>query len=77
MEHFFELPVIYNGMEQQLKGRLVTFAYEYKYYIQANGSELIFELDDSNNFRVVSGKENKMDVSLVQAIIASLEALRS
>ena len=77
MEHFFELPVNYNGIEQQLKGRLVTFAYEYKYYIQANGRELIFELDDSNNFRVISDKEKDIDVGWIECIVASLEELRS
>ncbi|WP_118976321.1 hypothetical protein [Taibaiella koreensis] len=79
MEHFFELPVNHNGEELLLKGRLVTFAYTYKFYVMVNGRELVFERDDSGEFRALvqavdSGSE--IDASFIHNIIVVLEAVQ-
>jgi len=79
MEHFLELPINYKDQELLLKVRLVTFAYEYKFYIMVEGQELIFERDDSGAFRVivpqtVSGKEN--DRELLRCIAEVLESIQ-
>lgn len=76
MEHYFELPLNYRGEERVLKGRLVTFAYNYKFYIVVDGKELVFERDDEHNFRVVSTEahyETGIDQGLLACIIEALE----
>jgi len=80
MEHFFELPVSYKDTELTLKGRLVTFAYSYKFFIIAEGKELVFERDDDQQFRVLSGAPGQgpeLDPALLQAIIEVLEKVQS
>ncbi len=59
MEHFFVLPVNYKGEALNIKSRLVTFGYVYKFYIIVNGSELVFEKDDEQNYRVIVVDKNK------------------
>ena len=80
MEHFFELPVLYKNKELTLKGRLVTFAYSYKFFIIAEGKELVFERDEDQHFRVLSGTPGpgpESDPELIQAIIEVLEKVQS
>lgn len=78
MEHYFELPLIYRDEQLILKGRLVTFAYSYKFYIIANGQELIFEKDDAGAFRVISDQKHpKIDRELISCIIDALEKISS
>ncbi|AHF17123.1 hypothetical protein [Niabella soli] len=78
MEHFFDLPVLYKGEELLLKGRLVTFAYSYKFFVVVNGKELTFERDDERVFRVLSGAGedvSTIDRELVQQIISALNKI--
>ncbi|MCF3108787.1 hypothetical protein LL912_08350 [Niabella sp. CC-SYL272] len=80
MEHFFELPVMYKDEELLLKGRLVTFAYTYKFYVIVHGQELIFERDDEQKFRVLSGindNQPQIDPGLVAQIVMVLNQLQS
>jgi hypothetical protein len=75
MEHFFELPVNYKGEELSLKGRLVTFAYVYRFYIIAQGKELIFERDDEHQCRVLATDNERtqiVDPHLLEEIIRVL-----
>lgn len=82
MEHYFELPVTYKNENLLLRGRLVTFAYDYKFYVNVQGQELIFERDDEGNFRVIAPQSDtqkpverdlveKITISLLQVIQAS------
>lgn len=77
MEHYFELPITHNREILNLKGRLVTFAYTYKFYIVVDGQELIFEKDDEGGFRVVTDNaSNKpVDTGLLSEIITVLKGL--
>ena len=78
MEHFFELPVTYKGEELELKSRLVTFGYVYKFHIIVGGRELVFEKDDEQNYRVLApagDAESSADKELMEAIIASLKQI--
>ena len=75
MEHYFNLPVSVNGENQSFKGRLVTFGYVYKYYIIADGQELVFEKDEEQQYRVLSGEDTKgkpVSPAIIQAIITAL-----
>lgn len=77
MEHFFELPVPYKGEELLLKGRLVTFAYSYKFYVVVNGHELVFERDDAHQFRVLNTQDHPVEIDreLIEQIIMMLQKL--
>ena len=76
MEHFFDLPVIYKDEELNLRARLVTFGYSYKFYIVVDKFELEVERDDQMNFRVLNyDTDVKIDIVLLEAIITSLEKL--
>lgn len=75
MEHYFELPVTYKNENLLLRGRLVTFAYDYKFYVNVQGQELTFERDDEGNFSVIapqSDTQKPVERDLVEKITASL-----
>jgi len=78
MEHFFDLPVSYQNEELNLRGRLVTFGYAYKFYVIIEGQELVFERDDEMNYRAINGDEHSKTISaeLIEAVIASLQKIK-
>jgi len=53
MEHQFELPVTYKGQEYLFNGRLATFTYGYKFFVDINGHEITFERDDEGELRAI------------------------
>jgi hypothetical protein len=75
MEHFFTLPVTYQGMDYEYKARLVTFGYSFKFHVMVDKRELIFERDDEMNLRALDADpgQEPMDPSLLAAIAAALE----
>jgi len=78
MEHYFELPVNYEGIEQSFKGRLVTFGYDYKFYIVVNGHEIVFESDEDGSYRAItksSDSKRPVDTKLLEAIILALHQI--
>ncbi len=78
MEHFFNLPVTYDGVDYEFTGRLVTFGFTYKFHIMIEKKEIIFERDDDMNFRAINlHPENDARISkpLLEAVIAQLEKL--
>ncbi|HEX7755882.1 MAG TPA: hypothetical protein VF421_11090 [Niabella sp.] len=78
MEHFFELPITHRGAQLTFKGRLVTFAYNYKFFIIAESQELVFEKDDEGEFRVLSDhKQTEIDQELLSTIVHALENISS
>lgn len=79
MNEEFEIPVDYNGKELTFKGLLLNFGYTHKIQVDVNGIDVIFEPDEERNYRIVvdpdhlEGKK-KLDVNLLQAILATLES---
>lgn len=68
----FELPVTYKGKELVFNGRLATFTYGYKLYVDVNGCELIIERDDQGDLRAIVpeiSSEPTIEKELVEAII--------
>ncbi|MCT3897362.1 hypothetical protein HZQ13_04545 [Elizabethkingia anophelis] len=75
VEDYFNLPVEYNNEELIFKIRLITFKYGYKFYININEQELIFENDDEGDLRVIVPNNNStsnIDKNLVGAVIKLL-----
>ncbi|MBV4358766.1 hypothetical protein [Pinibacter aurantiacus] len=78
MEHYFELPVNCEGQEQNFKGRLVTFGYDYKFYIVVAGEEIVFERDEHGYFHTISNPirtPDRNNTILLEAIVRSLQQL--
>lgn len=77
MEMSFELPVMYKGEEREYKARAVVYGYTYRFYILVDDTELIFEKDDEQQFRVLqeSPGTTPPDPALLSAIIDSLQQL--
>lgn len=82
MEHYFVLPVTYNGEVRNYNGRLVTFGYTYRFYIVVDGQEFVFEKDDEGQYRVFAERRNEdhksgkeIDTILIQTIIIALTSL--
>jgi len=78
MEHYFELPVRYKNEEFIFRGRLQAFAYDYKFYIDINNQEIIFENDDAGSLRAVipyNVKKPEIDQALLISIIDVLKNL--
>lgn len=71
MEHQFELPVIYKNKEYLFNGRLATFTYGYKFYVDINDNEVIFERDDEGELRALlpdSTAETAVEKGLIEAV---------
>ena len=78
MEHYFQLPVSFKGEEKSFYGRLVTFAYDYKFFVNVDGQEIIFEPDNERNLRALDERTSAklIDIDLVKQIGNILEKLR-
>ncbi|MCJ7935896.1 MAG: hypothetical protein MUW56_20280 [Chryseobacterium sp.] len=68
----FELPVTYKGQELIFNGRLATFTYGYKLYVDIYGNEVVFERDDEGNLRAVlpdASSNPVIEKELIESII--------
>lgn len=78
MEHFFELPINYQGEERLFKTRLVTFGYAYKFYVVIDGKELVVERDDDQNYKTILTDpfaRQGFDPGLIKVIVECLQKL--
>lgn len=75
----FEIPVTYKGKELLFNGRLATFTYGYKLYVDVHGNEIVFERDDEGNLRAVLpdiSSEKTIEKELIEAIIQVFNDLK-
>ncbi|HLY72338.1 MAG TPA: hypothetical protein VKR53_21555 [Puia sp.] len=72
------IPVNYRGEERSFEAELQVWQYGYRFIVPVDGMELVFERDDSGDYRAiaseVSGGELP-DRELVQAIAEVLQTL--
>jgi hypothetical protein len=54
MEHYFELPVAYDGAEHRFRARLRTFGYSYTFYVIVDGKEWTFEKEEAHMMQLTS-----------------------
>jgi hypothetical protein len=78
MDEQFELPVQYKGQKLMLKASLLVTGYTYKFMVEVDGEEVIFEPDEEKNYRAVIPNDNiatrkNFDVELLKSIAASIE----
>jgi len=79
MDESFDLPVTYNGKEEQFPAKLVKFGYSYRIEVEIDESIILFEPDEERNWRAQSigdmEKNKKITTGLLQAIVHSLEEI--
>ena len=78
MNETVTLPIEYKGEIIELPLTIVPLGYTYQLHVQLNEKKLVFEKDDEGQYRVIdlSGDLDKDHKNLVQAILATLEALK-
>lgn len=77
-EHSFLLPVDYKGDELELEMTLQSSGYASRFVVTIYEHPLIFERDDSGEFRVINYEPDKqplIDKALFEAVIRSLEMI--
>ncbi|PXW17782.1 hypothetical protein C8D70_101104 [Chryseobacterium sp. CBTAP 102] len=75
----FEVPVTYKGKDMIFNGKLATFSYGYKLYVDVNGIEVIIERDDHGDLRALlpdAASEKDIDKGLIEAIIEVFKELQ-
>lgn len=68
----FELPVTYKGKDLLFNVRLATFTYGYKFYVEIEDNEVVFERDDEGNLRAIIPETTSgtvIEKGLIEAII--------
>jgi hypothetical protein len=74
MEEIFILPVKHQGKTMEFEARLVVLGYTHKFLVDVNGTEVVFEPDESREYRAIlkdpEGQfgSRQMDSSLLEAI---------
>ncbi len=58
MEHYFELPIAYDGAQHRFRARLTTFGYSYTFYVILDGKEWTFEKDEAHDIQLTCPKSN-------------------
>jgi hypothetical protein len=78
MEEVLYIPVDYAGVEREFEARVQVWQYGHRWFIWVEGVELVFERDDSGEYRALTpeGYTGKLpDRGLVEAIAGVLDAL--
>ncbi|MCD9616108.1 hypothetical protein [Chryseobacterium gleum] len=75
----FEVPVTYKGQDQLFNGKLATFSYGYKLYVDVDGTEVVIERDDHGDLRALlpdAASEKNIDKGLIEAIVEVFKGLQ-
>ena len=78
MEQTVTIPVEYAGSEREFEARVQVWQYGHRFFIPVDEVELVFERDDSGEYRALTpeGFTGKLpDRALVQAIAEVLDAI--
>lgn len=79
MNEPFDLSVLFKGEELLFPAQLLQFGYTHKFKVAVNGMEVHFEPDEERNYRAIINPEQlgkaKIEVALLQAIAAAIEAI--
>lgn len=78
MEQTVEIPVTVGGVERTFDGRVQASQYSLRFFVDVDGTEVIFERDDAGEFRAIlpEGFGGKApDKEIITAIIEVLESI--
>lgn len=78
MDEVVQIPVEYAGVEREFDARVQIWQYGHRFFVMVEGVELVFERDDSGQYRALApeGYTGKLpERGLVQAIAEVLDGL--
>lgn len=80
MEESFEIIVTYNGEQLIFPAQLKVFGYTHRIQVNVEGQEVMFELDEEQNYRAVINSENikpgkNINVELLRSILEAIGAI--
>ncbi|MCF2501374.1 hypothetical protein [Dyadobacter chenhuakuii] len=77
MNETIMLPVEYLDKAYEFPLTIVTLGYTYQLHVEIEGKTLIIEMDDQQQYRVLSqsGEAEKVSKGLVEAIVSTLQSL--
>jgi hypothetical protein len=78
MEQTVDIPVTVRGVERSFEGRVQASQYSLRFFVDIDGTEVIFERDDAGEFRAIlpEGFAGKApDREVITAIIEVLQLL--
>ena len=80
MDDTFDIPVIYKNKQLIFNAKLLQSGYSYKFEVDLNGSNVLFEPDEERNFRAIIDPSiehgrNKINIELIKLIVKALVAI--
>lgn len=78
MEKIIHIPVEYGGAEREFEAKVQFWQYGSRFLLSVDGVEMVFERDDSGDYRaiVTEGYSGKLpDRGLIEAIAKVLDGL--
>jgi hypothetical protein len=79
MTQTLEIPITYKNKEVSFNARIIKYGYVNHIIIDLDGIEITIERDEEGNYRALGDiekiKQSKIDVELIEALIAVLQSL--
>ena len=76
MNEPFNLPVIYQGQEQEFQARFERWGYTHRFAVLIGETTITFEPDEQGSYRAFANDQaNQPDADLLQAIVDKLKKL--
>lgn len=81
MNEEFDLPVVFDNKQYHFKTRLLQTGYDFKFQVDVDGTEVLFELDDEGSYRAWIDPANqeallKVNPHLLKEIALAIESLQ-
>jgi hypothetical protein len=75
----FEIPIVYQGINREVKAKVLHLGYTYKIQVDVDDVTVVFEPDESRLFRAVlvdaENEVKSIDKKLIETIAQTLDAL--
>jgi len=65
MDHFFDLPVIYDAAQHNFSAEYIPSAYSYRIAVDVFGNIVLFEPDEEGNFRAVLSPDDLLEGKMI------------
>jgi hypothetical protein len=78
MDEPFFIPCRYKGIDRQFTATFQAFGYTFRFHVDVDGTDVIFERDEEGNFRAIIPPESPKpppDRNLLQEISAAIEQI--
>jgi hypothetical protein len=78
MDEPFFIPCRYKGVDRQFTATFQAFGYTFRFHVDVDGTDVIFERDEEGNFRAIIPPDtlkHPPDRNLLQEISAAIEQI--